>query len=133
MKCTKLLTIAALTVSATLAMTAQAADNNYQQKAQNLKQSNNPNKVIVDTLFPQASAQEKSRLQEQIVKYSQLQYGFGTAAANPSPIKDPDVLNNIKSHDPATVKSQMQKMKEAAKEVPNLEKINTNNTKRVKP
>lgn len=131
MQCTKLLTIAALTVATTLAMNAQAADNttNYQQKAQAVKKSDNPNKIIADTLFPNASAQDKARIQEQMAKYSQLQYGFGTAAANPSPTKDADVLNNIKSHDPATVKSQMKKMREAAQELPHLQKVQTNSVK----
>lgn len=132
MNCTKLLTIATLTVAATLSMGAQAADNvqvNPHAQAQALKNSKDPNKVIVDTLFSNASAQDKARLQDQIAKYSQLQYGFGTAAANPSPQKDADVLNNIKSHDPATVKAQMAKMREAAKELPNLQKIQSNSMK----
>lgn len=127
MQCTKILTIAAFTVATTLALNAQAGENNnYQQKAKTVKTSDNPNKIIADTLFPNASPAEKARIQEQMAKYSQLQYGFGTAAANPSPKKDEDILNNIKSHNPATVKSQMQKMREAAKELPHLEKVQKN-------
>lgn len=125
MKCSKLLTIAALTVSATFSLTSQAADNNHQQKIQQLKQSKNPNQLIVDTLFTNASPAEKVKLQEQIKKYSQVQYGFGDATANPSPQKDADIEKNIKSHNPAQVKSQMKIMKEAAQELPHLEKIKT--------
>lgn len=123
MKCTKLLTIATLAVATTLSFNAQAADNTYQAKAQSLQKSNDPNKLITETLFSNASPQEKARIQEQIKKYSQLQYGLGTPAANPSPKKDADVINNIKAHDPATVKAQMEKMREAAKELPHLQQI----------
>lgn len=129
MQCTKMLTIAAFTVASTLAMNAQASDNNHHQKSQAVKKSDNPNQVIADTLFPNASPAEKARIQEQMVKYSQLQYGFGTPAANPSPTKDADVLNNIKAHDPATVQSQMKKMREAASELPNLQKLQNNSPK----
>lgn len=127
MQCTKILTIAAFTVASTLAMNAQAGENHHQSQA--VKKSDNTNQVIADTLFPNASNAEKSRIQEQMAKYSQLQYGFGTPAANPSPTKDADVMNNIKAHDPATVKSQMQKMREAAQEVPHLQRIQTNSPK----
>lgn len=129
MECKKLFTIAAISLAATMTTNVHAADNNYQQKAQALKKSDNPNKIIADTLFPNASPQEKAKIQEQMNKYAQLQYGFGTAAANPSPTKDPDVLNNIKSHDPATVKAQMKKMREAAQELPHLQKIQNNSPK----
>ena len=129
MKCSKLLTIAALTVSATFTLTAQAADNtNHQQKVQQLQQSKNPNQLIVDTLFSNASPTEKAKLQEQIKKYSQVQYGFGDATANPSPKKDGDIEKNIKSHSPETVKSQMKVMREAAQELPRLDKISPKKT-----
>lgn len=129
MKCSKLLTIAALSLSATLAMNAQAADNtNHQQKVQQLQQSKNPNQLIVDTLFSNASPTEKAKLQEQIKKYSQVQYGFGDATANPSPKKDGDIEKNIKSHNPAQVKSQMKVMREAAQELPHLDKISPKKT-----
>lgn len=135
MKCTKMFTIATLAVAATFSTTvnAQVVDNNtsYQDKVQSLPKSGNTNKVITDTLFSNASPQEKARIAEQIKKYSQLQYGFGTASANVSPTKDPDVTNNIKSHDPATVKSQMGKMREAEKEIPQIQTIET--TRKVKP
>jgi hypothetical protein len=123
MKCTKLLSIAAITFGISIMNSYAANNENYQQKNQTLKKSENPDKIIVDTLFPNISSQEKAKIQEQIAKYSQLQYGFGTAIANPSPTKDPDVLNNIKSHNPAIVKSQMNKMREAAKELPHLQKL----------
>lgn len=124
MKCTKMLTMATLTIAATFALGAQAADSvDYNATAQSLHKSDNPNKIITDTLFSNASAQDKARLQEQIQKYSKLQYGFGTAAANPSPLKDADILNNIKSHNPATVKSQMVLMREAAQELPHLQQL----------
>lgn len=129
MKCSKLLTIAALSLSATLAMNAQAADNtNHQQKVQQLQQSKNPNQLIVDTLFSNASPTEKAKLQEQIKKYSQVQYGFGDATANPSPKKDGDIEKNIKSHSPETVKAQMKVMREAAQELPRLDKISPKKT-----
>lgn len=124
MKCSKLLTVAAVAVATTLTMNAYAADTNtQQQKVQQLQQSKNPNKLIVDTLFTNASPQEKARLEEQIKKYSQVQYGFGDATANPSPQKDGDIEKNIKSHNPAQVKSQMKVMREAAQELPKIEKI----------
>lgn len=129
MKCTKILTLATLALAATLSVNVQAADN-LNAKVQSLHKAENPNKVIVDTLFANASPAEKARLQEQIKKYSQVQYGFETANANPSPVKDADVLNNIKSHNPETVKSQMKVMREAAQEVPKLEQIQT---KKIKP
>lgn len=124
MKCSKLLIVAAVAVATTLTMNAYAADTNtQQQKVQQLQQSKNPNKLIVDTLFTNASPQEKARLEEQIKKYSQIQYGFGDATANPSPQKDGDIEKNIKSHNPAQVKSQMKAMREAAQELPKIEKI----------
>ena len=39
--------------------------------------------------------------------------------------KDADIEKNIKSHNPAQVKSQMKVMREAAQELPHLEKIKT--------
>lgn len=124
MKCIKILTMATIAVAATFSLGVQAEEGiNYNAKIKSLQNSNNPNKIITDTLFSNASSQEKERLQEQIQKYSKIQYGFGTASANPSPVKDADVMNNIKSHNPATVKSQMIIMREAAQELPHLQQI----------
>lgn len=134
MKCTKILTLAAFAVTATLSLNSHADDTvkATAKAAQSLNASQNPNKIIINTLFPNVSPAENARLQEQVQKYSQIQYGFGTAKANRSPVKDEDVLNNIKSHDPETVKSQMTLMREAAISLPKLEQIQTK-TKNNKP
>jgi hypothetical protein len=124
-KYSKFLIMAGLALAVSLSsFGTQAADTtSYHAKAQSLQKADNPNKIIVDTLFVHASPEEKVRIQAQMEKYSKIQYGFGTAMENPSPTKDPDVLNNIKSHNPKTVKSQMDLMKEAGKELPHLQSV----------
>ena len=125
MKCTKFLTlgltVSALVMSANMAHATDVNTNPTPTKSSHLKQD--PNDVIVNTLFSNKTPAEQAQFKAQIAKYSQLQYGFGTSVANPSPQKDADIINNIKSHDPATVKSQMQKMREAAQEIPNLPQL----------
>lgn len=135
MQRTKFLTIATLVMASTLSFNAEAQeknnkDNNYEQSVKTLKTAKNPNNIIVNTLFPNASPEEKKRIQAQIQQYSQIQYGFGTAAANPWPLKDEDVMNNIKSHNPEVVSSQIELMRKSAQELPHLQKVSPKTTSR---